>query len=100
MGDSAPSQEWRLAHTIRVKASYKNPEWKGGRAVECIGFENRRSCETIGGSNPLLSEIKYNNIVTYILKGLFLVFVFTYNNTRELIVYHSICDDEIRSSTL
>ena len=28
---------------------------KGGRVVECIGFENRRSCETTGGSNPPFS---------------------------------------------
>lgn len=30
--------------------------WKGVRAVDGLGFENRRSCETTGGSNPPLSE--------------------------------------------
>lgn len=29
---------------------------KGGRVVECIGFENRRSRKTTEGSNPSLSE--------------------------------------------
>ena len=45
----------RVTRCLRKRFSHKQ-QWKGGRAVECIGFENRRSCETTGGSNPLLSE--------------------------------------------
>jgi hypothetical protein len=31
---------------------------KGGRVVECSGFENQRGFRVTGGSNPSLSEIK------------------------------------------
>jgi hypothetical protein len=29
--------------------------WKGGRVVECSGFENQRGFTVTGGSNPSLS---------------------------------------------
>src|ERR1700746_1060213 len=31
------------------------PGWRGGRAVDCTGLENRSTCKGIGGSNPPLS---------------------------------------------
>lgn len=33
--------------------------WKGGRVVECSGFENQRGFTVTGGSNPSLSEKTY-----------------------------------------
>ena len=33
--------------------------WKGGRAVECTGFENQRGLKVTEGSNPSLSENFY-----------------------------------------
>jgi hypothetical protein len=47
----------RFRHNVATKNEFFSSfqKRKGGRAVECIGFENRRSCETTGGSNPPLS---------------------------------------------
>ena len=33
--------------------------WRGGRAVECTGLENRQGCEPFVGSNPTLSAITF-----------------------------------------
>lgn len=44
-----------------LAASFVGPQlrweilWKGGRVVQCIRFENGRSLNTTGGSNPPLS---------------------------------------------
>ena len=39
-------------------------QWKGGRAVDCFGFENRRSFTATEGSNPSLSDhVKNANFV-------------------------------------
>ncbi len=38
----------------------------GGRAVQCIGFENRRSVKTTEGSNPSLPGCKLNKKVKMI----------------------------------
>ena len=42
-------------HVARSNRVTRFVKRKGGRVVECIGFENRRSCETTGGSNPPFS---------------------------------------------
>ena len=67
----------RVTRCLIKRVSHKQ-NWKGGRAVECIGFENRRSCETTGGSNPLLSEYNPFNPIKK-----FEIFSLSFENTLQ-----------------
>ena len=74
---------WRLAQR---NAGYyfchpKPPVWafqRGGRVVECDGFEIRYTCKGIGGSNPPLST------AGFFFRGKKLVFYPNASRAREL----------------
>ena len=48
-------------HYINDRQHYievKQYNWRGGRAVECVGLENRYTRKGTGGSNPPLSAVQ------------------------------------------
>ena len=47
-------------------------KWKGGRVVECSGFENQRGFTVTGGSNPSLSEKIFSSLFGFFVDALFL----------------------------
>jgi hypothetical protein len=45
----------------------KIPDRKGGRVVDCIGFENRRNFTVTEGSNPSLSvKVKIKDFLVFL----------------------------------
>ena len=46
---------------VILKVKKKN-KWRGGRAVQCIGFENQRGLRVTEGSNPSLSFLKKSSV--------------------------------------
>ena len=55
------SEHWRTSATRETEdhsATRENGRWRGGRAVECGGLENRWSRKAPVGSNPTPSAVK------------------------------------------
>ena len=60
--------------------------WRGGRAVDCTGLENRQTFTGLGGSNPSLSAnyLKAVSYKYYLKTGLLIGLELVYYNTDKI----------------